>query len=134
MLLGANEGPASVITPPDREIEIEEIGNFGAERDEPHLATPELADVLRRAGVEPVADTKLRKAVLAAMRKAAEKRIAGVIEEKRRRHYDHAASLVAACVAADRSRESARWAAAIREERRRFPAFRAELDRHVALP
>ena len=33
--------------------------------------------------------------MLAAMRKAAEKRVEGVTKKKRRRHYDHAAQLVA---------------------------------------
>ncbi len=63
------------------------------------------------------------------MRKAAENRTAGVTEHRRRRHYGHAAGLVAACLACDRSSEAARWVASIKAEHRRFPALRAELDR-----
>ncbi|MCC6765375.1 MAG: hypothetical protein IT293_12005 [Deltaproteobacteria bacterium] len=132
-LLGTNGTSSPDLTLPDGALEVEERAIFDVERDEPHLATPDLAAVFRHAGVEPVAAAKLRKVVLAAMRQAAEKRIAGVTEEKRRRHYGHAASLVAACVAADRSQESARWAATIRAEYRRFPALRAELDRGVSV-
>jgi hypothetical protein len=59
----------------------------------------------------------------------AERRVSGVTEQKRRRHYGHAAELVAACVACDGSLEGARWVASIRTEYRRFPALRAEFDR-----
>jgi hypothetical protein len=59
----------------------------------------------------------------------AEKRLAGVTGRKRRRHYGHAAQLVAACVACGESPEAARWLSTIRAEHRRFPALRAELDR-----
>lgn len=127
-LLGGN---GAGITPPDPQIDLDRLGS---DDDGPNLATPALADILRRAGVERIAETQARTAVLAAMRAAAEKRLAGVVEEKRRRHYGHAAALVAACVAADRAPESARWAAAIRDEYRRFPALRAELDRHLGPP
>ena len=67
--------------------------------------------------------------MLFAMRKAAKSRLAGVTDQKRRRHYGHAAELVAVCVGCDRSPETARWAASLRTEFRRFPALRAELDR-----
>ncbi len=99
--------------------------------DEPQLTTPKIDDLLRDAGVEGASDAAVRSAVLCAMRKAAEKRVAGVTEQKRRRHYGHAASLVAACVACDGSREMARWAATLRKGHRRFPALCAELDRRV---
>jgi len=65
------------------------------------------------------------------MRKAAESRLAGVTEQKRRRHYGHAAQLVAACVACDSSPDAARWLTSIKAEHRRFPALRAELDRQL---
>jgi len=98
------------------------------------LATPEVAEVLRKAGIEGIRSAAARSAVLAAMRRAAEKRLAGVTEQKRRRHYGHAAGLVATCVACDRSTESARWLAAIEEGYRRFPALRAELVRALHGP
>jgi len=101
-----------------------------SDRDEPREWTPEVGEILRNAGVDGLSDAKARKAVLAAMRRAAERRVAGVTEEKRRRHYGHAASLVATCVACDASPEASRWAARLREEYRRFSALRAELDQH----
>jgi hypothetical protein len=110
-------------------IEEEEIERMTAERDEPRLGAPEVGQILREAGVEGIPEASARSAVLAAMRKAAESRLAGVTEHKRRRHYRHAAELVAACAAHDRSPETARWVSSIQTEHRRFPALRAELDR-----
>jgi hypothetical protein len=72
--------------------------------------------------------------MLAAMRKAAESRLAGVTDQKRRRHYGHAAELVAVCVACDPSPPTAGWVASIRTEYRRFPALRDELDRALGSP
>jgi hypothetical protein len=85
---------------------------------------------VRQAGIERM-DGQARAAVLAAMRKAAERRVAGVTEQKRRRHYGHAAQLVAECLACDRSPETARWTATVRQEYRRFPALRAELEERL---
>jgi hypothetical protein len=68
--------------------------------------------------------------MLGAMRKAAEKRVAGVLEEKRRRAYGHAAKLVLVCAALDTTAETAEWVAGIRHAYRRFPAFQAELGPH----
>jgi hypothetical protein len=95
--------------------------------DGPRLAAREAGDIIRQAGVDAI-DGQARASVLAAMRKAAERRIAGVTEHKRRRHYGHAAELVAACLACDQSPEAARWAATVRQEYRRYPALRAELE------
>jgi hypothetical protein len=52
-----------------------------------------------------------------------------VTDQKRRRHYRHAAELVAVCVACDDSSATVGWVAALRAEYRRFPALRLELDR-----
>ena len=65
--------------------------------------------------------------MMKAMRKAAEKRIAGVTEDKRRRHYRHAADLVLACSRIDDSAETTRWLTAIRDGYRRYPALQREL-------
>lgn len=97
----------------------------------PRLATPEPGDILRLAGVAPTPSAGERTRLLAALRTAAEKRVAGVTGEKRRRHYGHAASLVAACLACDRTPEASRWALGIRDAYRRYPAFRAEFDQHL---
>jgi hypothetical protein len=65
---------------------------------------------------------------MAAMKKAAANRVARVTEEKRRRHYGHAANLVAICVSLDASSEGVRWRAALEDEYRRSPALGRELD------
>jgi hypothetical protein len=62
-----------------------------------------------------------------AMRKAAEKRIAGVTEKKRRRYYGHAASLALVCAQLDRTADGMQWFADIRDEYRRYPALQREL-------
>jgi hypothetical protein len=64
------------------------------------------------------------------MHKAAEKRIKGVTENKRRRHYGHAASLALACAQIDNSTETTEWLANIRDEYRRYPALQRELGQH----
>lgn len=102
-----------------------------ADDDGPRLATPGVDALLRVAGVAGVSGARARHVVLAAMRQAAEERVAGVTGQKRRRHYGHAASLVAACVACDGSAETGRWVGALRERYRRFPALGAEFDRHL---
>jgi hypothetical protein len=62
-------------------------------------------------------------------REAVQKRIEELTKHKRRNHYDHAASLAAACVAVDKSSTTSAWLAAIRNKYRRFPALQRELDR-----
>jgi len=112
-----------------RGMDIEELELLTGDGDEPRLATPEVEQILRNAGVDAIPNAATRSAVLIAMRKAAKSRLAGVTDQKRRRHYGHATELVAVCVACDPSPETARWVASIRTEHRRFPALRAELDR-----
>ena len=99
------------------------------EDDEPRLATPGVDEIVELVGIDQSLNDSARTAVLKAMRKAAEKRLAGVIENKRRRHYGHAAQLVAACAALD-SNEASRWVAGIRAEYSRFSALQRELDKH----
>lgn len=93
----------------------------------PKLATPGMAKLVEWAGLRAPTDAKVRAAVLRAMRQAAEKRIAGVTEKQRRRHYAHAASLAIACRRIDRSARTAKWFADVRAEYRRFPALQREL-------
>lgn len=100
-----------------------------AGQDEERLAAPEIEALVEHAGVEGVTDSTMRATVLAAMKEAAQNRIAGVTEQKRRRQYGHAADLVATCIACDGTRETMRWAAALKADYRRFPALRDELDR-----
>ena len=112
-----------------RGMDIDELELMTGDRNEPRLPTPEVEQLLRSAGVDAIPNAAARSAVLAAMRKAAESRLAGVTDQKRRRQYGQAAELVAVCVACDPSPETARWVASITTEYRRFPALRAELDR-----
>ena len=131
-LLGGNGEARPAIALPERGADVEEIELLTADGDDARqLATPEVDEILRDAGVEGVSEARARRAVLAAMRQAAERRVAAVTDQKRRRHYGHAASLVAACVACDRSPETGPWAATLRGKYRRFPAFCAELDGRV---
>jgi hypothetical protein len=130
-LLGGKRMRASTRTAPlaRRGTRIDELEAMIGKEDEPRLAAPEVEPILQQAGINGIPDAGVRGAVLAAMRKAAEKRLAGVTGHKRRRHYSHAAQLVAACVACDESPEAASWLSAIRTKYRSFPALRAELTR-----
>jgi hypothetical protein len=102
--------------------------NFMFAQDEPCLATPEIAEIVTLAGgITGLQQRKSRAAALSAMRAAAEKRIAGVTANKRRRHYGHAASLALACMQVDPTPDSASWLAALRDEYSRYPALQREL-------
>lgn len=90
------------------------------------LPTPTVLDVLERADVRSRVAAKDRVAALDAMRTAASKRTDGVTGEKRRRHYDHAATLVGCCVEADRQ-GSVAWLEALRARTSRFPAYQEAL-------
>jgi len=70
----------------------ESAGDFEAldplsDYEEPRLPAPEIASLVDLAGVTTPVAGRDRSTMLNAMRKAAEKRIAGVTENKRRRHY-----------------------------------------------
>ena len=110
------------------DCDFDELDSMSA-RDEQGLDTPEVAVLVQLAGVAAPTDSRTRTAVLKAMRKAAEKRIEGVTENKRRRHYGHAASLALARAQVDASPETAAWLAAIRDEYRRYPALQREFAR-----
>ena len=114
----------------DREMDLDELEWAMSERDEPRLVSPEVDEIRKLAGLARPKSDKTRAAVLKAMRKAAEKRIAGVTKNKRRRYYGHAASLAAACVAVAPTPETTAWMANIRDEYRRYPALQRELARH----
>ena len=74
--------------------------------------------------------------MLAAMKAAAAARVAGVLGEKRRRHYEHAALLVACCAEVEgtgpKAVERSEWVAGIRQSWSRFPAFQEELRAALA--
>lgn len=131
-LLGGNGVSGGDMALPERGVDSEDPELLTFRRDdEPRLATPEVEDILRDAGCGSVSNAKAREVLLTAMRQAAERRVAGVTGQKRRRQYGHAASLVASCGACDGSGDTGRWARALREKYRRFPAFCAELDQRL---
>lgn len=100
----------------------------------------ELAKAARRAGyAEPMAvDEYLRRGVSASLAEAhatAQRVFEALLRwpctsrhlrKKRRRHYEHAARIVARCVEADRQR-SAAWFEALRARTSRFPAYQEAL-------
>jgi hypothetical protein len=117
-----------------RGADLDELEAVTADPEEPRLATPEVDALIALAGVASISDASSRRAVLAAMKKAAENRVAGVTAQKRRRHYGHAAELVATCVGCDKTGETTRWAAALTAEYKRFPALRDDLERALRAP
>jgi hypothetical protein len=135
-LLAANEAAAEPTSEPaaHRGMDLDELKLLASDGDAPKLATPENHQILRTAGVDSIPNAVARSSVLIAMRKAAERRLAGVTEEKRRRHYGHAAELVALCVACDPSPETTQWVLSVKTAHRRFPALRAELERALGSP
>lgn len=89
----------------------------------PSLPRPTILDVLKRATTTmQISD---RPAMLDAMKKAAEHRTDGVLAEKRRRHYAHAAQLIGCVVEIDPA--SFAWAEALRVRTSRWPAFQSAL-------
>lgn len=129
-LLGASRTPARRDLGPivHRGGDLDELEAMTTDPEEPRLATPAVDALLGLADISGISDATSRRAVLAAMKKAAESRVAGVTEQKRRRHYSHAAELVVTCVACDKTDETKRWAAALQVEYKRFPALRDELE------
>ena len=96
----------------------------GLADDSPALRTPTSDVLLRRAEIRAPDDEALRSSLIAAMRTAAEKRVEGVTESKRRRHYGHAAALAVLCARADGSPAGKAWLRGLMDEYRRFPALR----------
>ena len=112
-------------------MDIDELESLGNDRDEPHLSNPSLDEIIGLAGITAVSSKEERGAVLGAMRVAAERRIDGVTDKKRRRYYGHAAQLVAACAAVDETPDTRQWVEDVRNEYRRYPALQRELNAHL---
>ena len=111
-------------------MDIDALESLSTVRDEPRLSAPSADELIEKAGIGAVANDTERAAVIRAMRTAAEKRIDGVTENKRRRYYGHAASLAVACVAVDPTPKTTEWMTAIRIEYRRYPALQREFEWH----
>jgi hypothetical protein len=111
---------------------VDELEAAAADPGRSGLATPGVRELLVRVGVGRITDAVTRGHVLAALRQAAEHRLAGVVTEKHRHQYAHAAWLVAVCAALDPSPATSRWVEGLRAAHRRYPALRSELDRHAS--
>ncbi|MBY0276115.1 hypothetical protein K2Z84_12285 [Candidatus Binatia bacterium] len=102
------------------------------QRSEPRLSCPSIIELLEVAQVARRVGAGDRPLIIEAMRRAASRRVDGVLSEKRRRHYGHAATLVACRAeigggAGDTSASS--WLERLRARTSRFPAFQQELRR-----
>lgn len=115
----------------ERGMDAEPLEWMNADGDQVLLAAPEVGDLLEIAGINEQPEVSVQRTLLEAMRRAAEKRLAGVTENKRRRHYGHAAQLVATCAALGSSTEANDWIATIRTRYRRYPALQRELDERL---
>jgi hypothetical protein len=82
------------------------------------------------------ADAKDRKAMLEAMCAAATRRVEGILGNKRRRYYAHAAMLVACCLelapAVGEQEAVSSWVDALRADYSRFYAFQEDLKNALA--
>jgi hypothetical protein len=114
-----------------RWIDADPLEWINADRDQARLATPEVDDLLELAGVNEKPEVSVQMALLEAMRRAAENRLAGLTKNKRRRHYGHGAQLVATCAALLSSSEANDWVATLRTGYRRYPALQREFDDRV---
>lgn len=98
----------------------------------PRLAAPSIAELIARVRLPAAIDTRGRVAMHKAMQAAAKRRVDGVLGKKRRRHYGHAAMLVACChelgPVIGRREATAKWVAELRQRYSRFHAFQRELD------
>lgn len=107
------------------------------ERRAPKLDTPTIVNLIAVTGPNAKLDARSRTAMLEAMRSAATKRVEGILGNKRRRHYGHAAMLLACCVelapVAGREAPIATWLESLRKEYSRFYAFQEELRGALAL-
>jgi hypothetical protein len=129
------ERVAQVLRSPARELgDFDDAGADDAGTTKaatPRLSRPSVMDALGRAELAKKLTAMDRASALAAMKTAATKRTDGVLDNKRRRHYAHAALLVACCVELEHGSGSAAgksaWAESIRAETQRFPAFQREL-------
>lgn len=96
----------------------------------PRLATPSVIAVIQHARSGLVLSDADADAAIDAMRVAAEKRVEGILGHSRRRHYGHAALLVASCQAFVPTRceaEVSKWVEDMQQRYSRRSAFRAEL-------
>jgi hypothetical protein len=123
------------------ELEENPHDPWGLEWDEaddegPRLATPSAAVILGKARSTLRMSANGREAMHSALRLAAAKRVEGILGNKRRRYYRHAALLVACCLelapAVGKEAEIAAWVGDLRRTYSRFHAFQEECERALA--
>ena len=112
--------------PLDALFEADDPTKASSRAEEPRLVTPSLGDVIALSGAMSEIEPTMRETLVAAMRRAAELRIAGVTGNKRRRHYGHAAALAVACARVDGSSETTTWLEGLKQSYRRYPALQRE--------
>ena len=92
--------------------------------------------MLGRARSKLIVDSNGREAMHSALRVAAAKRVEGILRNKRRRYYRHAALLVACCLqlapVTGKEAEVAAWVGDLRRTYSRFHAFQEECKRALA--
>ena len=102
----------------------------------PKLTTPSIAALIALARPGAGIDERGRAGMLDAMQVAATKRVAGILGHKRRRHYDHAAILIACCFelapTVGKQEKVSEWIVQLRKQYMRFYAFQAELRSALA--
>lgn len=99
------------------------------------LRSPSMMQFVRDACAGVVLCDAERVVLHDAMVVAGQKRVDGIVGASRRRHYAHAATLVAACVACapeDVEKATSGWVAGLRRTHSRKHAFREELTRALA--
>ena len=104
-------------------------------KQKPRLATPSIVAMIQNVRPSLKVTDADRDVSIDAMRTAAAKRVEGILGNSRRRHYGHAALLVASCLAfAPKRREAelSKWHAELRQQYARRSAFRQELTRAFA--
>ncbi|MEM1414203.1 MAG: hypothetical protein AAGH15_04855 [Myxococcota bacterium] len=92
----------------------------------PRLDTPNLAALFALAA-PPMPDPAVEPRMIEAMRSVAERRVEALTREKRRRHYGHAASLLARSARVGSAAAGEAWLAKTMSPYRRFSALRREL-------
>ncbi len=98
----------------------------------PKLGTPSIATLIQDLSSAITLAEEDLASMVDAMCVAAERRVEGLLSNSRRRHYGHAAMLVASCAGlapADRHRDLSAWMVGLHQRYSRRHAFREELRR-----
>jgi tetratricopeptide (TPR) repeat protein len=103
----------------------------------PQLRTPTVAELIELARPGAHIDPSLFVVMLEGMRSAATRRTEGVLVNKRRRHYGHAATLIVCCLelapVVGQKEAVSEWVDELRREYKRFSAFQRELEDSLAM-